>query len=260
MKKYIMDKKIWLAIAVAGFIGLAACSHGIGVDKGKTHLGAENTQISRFDPNADTIKRYMTYLASDELEGRETGQPGFTKAAKYVASELKRLGLKPAGDNGGFTQNIQFSRGYRKADKSRIIAFRENGQSFEFKNNIDYAVFGSNNSPRATITAPIVFVGYGIVAPENGRNDFEGVDVRGKIVATFDDVPTGFNSDISAFYGSQAAIEAAKRGAVGMVSLETPASEKRYPFARSVNENSLEEALMSWVYPNGEVFKSAASI
>ncbi len=235
---------------------LAAC----GQPESATVTPFQADASDTFFPDADLIESHMAYLADDALEGREAGTEGYEKAAIYLAEEFEKLGLTPAGDNGTFFQRITFKRGVRQADKAELIAVATDGGELAMENGVDYAIGGSVGYAQSAVTAPVVFAGFGIVAPEAGRDDYEGLDVEGKIVATFARTPSGFDSEERAYYGAQKGAEASKRGAIGVLNLPTPTSEAVYAFQRLVTEGRLDGAQLSWVDDEGTAFTRAPGI
>ena len=136
----------------------------------------------------------------------------------------------------------------------------DTGEDLGFEMNVDQVVYGSTRDAQSSITAEAVFVGFGIVAPDLGRDDYAGLDVDGKIVVSLAGTPKGIQTEERAYYGSQKAAEASKRGAIGSVSIPTPTRERVYSFARLVGEGRLESARMSWLQPDGETFSRAPNL
>jgi hypothetical protein len=99
--------------------------------------------------------------------------------------------------------------------------------------------------------APVVYVGFGVVAPERRHDDYAGLDVRGKVVALLSGAPAQFPSDQRAYYSSRRlkAETAAERGAVGLLVILPPEEEKRFPFARIAE--MLQSGLMDWLDGQG---------
>ena len=221
---------------------------------------SENSKGYVFNPSADRIKAHMAYLASDELMGREAGTEGYDMAAQYVADQFEALGLKPAGDNGTYFQEIKFKRAYRDSSAGKMTAVSAEGTDIPLIANKHFAIGPSTSFEDSSVTAPVVFAGFGIVAPKEGRNDYEGLDVEGKIVATLARTPSGIQTEERAFYGSRKGKEASDRGAVGTISIPTPTSEKVYAFRRLVTEGRLESPRMSWLSPDGDTFSRAPNI
>src|SRR5690242_10737689 len=122
---------------------------------------------------------HVVFLADDKLEGRNTGSEGYHQAAIYVAGELERAGLKPAGVSGYF-QPVKF--------KSREIAEEQSSLALERKGAVTPLVLGEDAAismrvdAAESVEAPLVFAGYGLTVPEMQYNDLAGLDLRGKIM------------------------------------------------------------------------------
>ncbi|MBX3565776.1 MAG: M28 family peptidase [Sphingomonas sp.] len=178
------------------------------------------------------MKAHVMFLASDPMKGREAGTNEFDIAAQYVASQFYAAGLRPAGDEGSFLQKVPLIS-IKPAGKGSMALTRRKGAPA-----IDL-VFGEDYYPGAnaaqldySVTAPVVFVGYGIVGL--GRDDYKGVDVKGKIVAFFPGAPGDYPPEERAHLsgGPAKAAIAMQRGAVGYITLESPRTGRGiYPFA-----------------------------
>ncbi len=211
-------------------------------------------------PDAEAIKAHMSYLASDELAGREAGTEGYDAAAAYVAAEFERLGVTPAGTDGSYYQTVPLRRSYRGSEDLSMSITNPDGTPLALEQYADHVVYGSTRFEESHIEAEAVFVGYGVVAPDLGRDDYAGLDINGKIVFMLSGTPSGIQTEERAFYGTRKAAEASKRGAIGIVSVETPTRRKIYSFARLVGEGRLDGARMSWLTPEGETFTRAPNI
>lgn len=210
--------------------------------------------------SAARLREHVAFLADDALLGREPGTPGYDMAADYVAKEFRALGLQGAGDANGFFQMVPLRRSVRDADQVRLSVIDSSSRSLPLKKNVDFVVGGSLRSEHASVSAPVVFAGFGLVAPELDRDDYSGLDVRGKIVAVLAGTPDGLQSEERAFYGAQRAREASRRGAVGMISLTTPLAESLYSFARIINEGRMDAPRMGWVDDEGHVYSNAPNL
>jgi hypothetical protein len=134
----------------------------------------------------DDIKKHLETIASDEMQGRETGTPGQRKAAEYIAGHFKNIGLEPT-PSGTYFQSIQFS-----FNRWRDISLSVNGQKYRFM--YDYYAFSSSNETQedSIMADEVVFVGYGI--EHASYNDYEGVDVKGKVVMMYQGEPMNRDS------------------------------------------------------------------
>ena len=204
--------------------------------------------------NQAAMKAHVLFLASDAMRGREAGSPEFDIAAQYVAAQMFAAGLKPGGDTDGA------GRDYLQTVP--LVSYRADGQG-DFvwtprKGAPQTLAFGEDFVPAAdparketAVSARVVFVGRGIVAPQYGVDDYRGADVRGKIVAFFGGTPEGFGGEERAFFGSggtKAAIAQA-HGAIGIVNLETPRGTRGPGFARMAQ--FYDAPRMTWAKPDG---------
>lgn len=246
--------RVRLSAAIGALFIAAACQPTNQTD-------GNDTIVADVSADPSVIRAHMSFLASDELEGREAGTAGYDAAAAYVAAELEKLGVAPAGDDGTYFQTVPLQRSYRVSEALEFsVENTETSAPLLMEENVDFAMFGSTRTAESSVEAEAVFVGFGIVAPDLGRNDYEGLDVEGKIAVVLGGTPKGIQSEERAFYGSQKNKEASDRGAVGTVSLMTPTREQIYSFGRLVGEGRLESARMSWLQPDGTTYSTAPNI
>ena len=177
------------------------------------------------------IEADVRFLADDLLEGREAGTRGHDVAALYVASQFRKLGLDAgAGDSG--LQPVPLLRARALREGARF-ALNRDGVRTEFAFEDDFVVSANFNEASAEITAPLVFVGQAVHAPELGQDHFAGVDVRGKIAVVLANAPSNLSNDERAFHASrmEKAKLLAERGAVGTISIGDPRDEEKRPWA-----------------------------
>lgn len=221
---------------------------------------AVSPEVALPGPDAAAIEAHMASLASDDLEGREAGTPGYDLAADYVAAEFEKIGIAPAGDNGTYFQEITFQRSVR-ASEGRVFEVKDAaGNVLPFTEGVNAVVYNSLRAPEAAVTAPAVFVGFGVVAPDLGRDDFAGLDLNGKVAVVLNGTPKGIQSEERAYYGSQKSKNISDRGAVASVTIETPTSKGVYPFQRLLAEGRLETASMAWLQTDGTAYTNAPNI
>jgi Zn-dependent M28 family amino/carboxypeptidase len=179
--------------------------------------------------DGEKIRAQVRFLSDDLLEGRGPGLRGSEIAAKYMATQFALYGLKPGGDNGTFLQQINFVGMKVIPEKTTmsLIPKKPAGMSIDLHSidltyAEDYTVSNRKLTPSVDIDAPIVFVGYGAVAPEFQWDDYAGVDVKGKVILCIvgdppSDDPNFFGGDALTYYGrwTYKFEEAARRGAVG---------------------------------------------
>lgn len=197
------------------------------------------------------MKAHVMFLASDAMQGRDAGSPFYNVAAEYVAAQFHAQGLKPAGDEGSYLQRVPLVS-YRAGNEG---SFAYNGKAMIFGE--DYLPGADPSRTETVIDAPVVFVGYGIAAPEFKRDDYAGVDVKGKIVAYFSGAPAGLPGEERAHLGNAAnkAVTAQAKGAVGTLVLESPTSARVRPFATL--KASYDHPRMTWAQADGKGFFAA---
>lgn len=195
------------------------------------------------------MKAHVLFLASDAMKGREAGSPEFDIAAQYVAAQFYAAGLRPAGDAGGYLQAVPLVV-YKAADKGAMTWTAAGGTAQPLVFGEDYVPAANAARAETQVSAPVVFAGRGIVAPQYGVDDYAGVDVRGKIVALLAGSPTTFAGEERSYFASAAtkAQIAAAHGAVGIVMIEAPRPAARQrPFSAS----GYDSPRTTWATPAG---------
>lgn len=165
--------------------------------------------------------KHVQYLASDDLEGRNVGSPGYEKAASYVSAQFEMAGLKPAGSD-GFFQRVVFVESSIDPSRSHLALVRDGRtQSIAVPGE---AQLGYSQQSAASITAPIVFAGYGLVIPESQYDDLKSLPVKGAIVAYLSGGPAKIDGNLRSHYSSGEerwkSLRAA--GAVGTIAIQNP--------------------------------------
>ena len=225
---------------MAAALTLAACATAPGG-------GAEG----RIDP--DRLNKHVSVLADDSFEGRGPTTPGEEKAVSYIAAQFQALGLEPAGDNGGWYQTVPINR-FLQDGPATITAHTTAGaagQSINLNRGRDVLIGSHRTQNHITVTdAPLVFVGYGVDAPERNWDDFKGVDLHGKIMLVLvndpdfevpaDSLIAGkFDGLGMTYYGRWVYKfeEAARRGAAGVLVIHETAAAG-YPWSTLENSST----------------------
>ena len=191
-------------------------------------------------PAADSaegrIEGDVRTLAADDMQGREAGTPGYDKAAEYVAKRMREIGLQPAGENGSYFQQVPLLKAVRQQEGARLAVMHPQ-RTVELRFKEQFVPSPNYDAPSSEVSAPAVFVGFGVHAPGLKHDDFAGLDVRGKVAVLFNGAPPRFDHDRRAFYSSgreklRALVE---RGAVGAVFVNTTQDEARSPWQRSAD-------------------------
>lgn len=201
--------------------------------------------------SADRVRADIEFLADDLLEGRDAGTRGHDLAALYVATRFQALGLTPGGSKGWY-QPIGFARA---AIKSGAITIA--GQTFA--NGGDVAMSGYARELDQQVTADAVFVGYGLDAPDQGFDDYSGLDVRGKVAVMLAGLPDrGTPSEIAAHLATQKPKMAERRGAVATITIPTRAALARTPWARTQGYAAATRPV--WIASDGKPWSSVPGI
>lgn len=197
----------------------------------------------------EAIRAHMRFLADDLLEGRRTGTRGYDIAARYVATRFEELGLEPAGAAGGYFQPVPLLD-MTTMDAECSLTVLRGRRKIELKYGPDFLVRYA--AEESSVTAPVVFAGFGVTAPELGYDDYAGIDVRGKIAAVLLGSPSSFPTDQRAYYSDRTvqAGNAFAHGAVGLLAIYTPERERRLPWDAAVRLSHWPSS--SWVDEEGK--------
>jgi Zn-dependent M28 family amino/carboxypeptidase len=164
---------------------------------------------------------YVKVLASDDMEGRETGSPGLRKAQEYVVEQLKNAGLEPVGSR-SYYQPVRFeSRQIVEQDSSLALV---NNRQVEPLTLGDDAIFSTRVDLASAVDASLVFAGYGLTIPELGHDDLAGLDLRDKVVVIFPGAPAEIPGALASHYQSAGERWKAlrKAGAIGVITILNP--------------------------------------
>jgi Zn-dependent M28 family amino/carboxypeptidase len=184
-------------------------------------VGTAKVEVAGVEmPEAEKIRAHVKFLSNDLLEGRGTGQRGGDIAAEYIATQFALYGLKPAGDDGTYFQNVPMvSVKTLPATSFKLVP--NGGDAVTLKNLDDFVTNNESQTETADFDAPIVFVGFGITAPEYNWDDYKGVDLKGKVALLFvnepaSDDPKFFKGKALTYYGrwTYKYEETARHGAV----------------------------------------------
>ncbi len=216
-----------------------------------------------------TLRAHVRFLSDDMFEGRGTGARGGEMAAKYIASQLEEIGLKGAGDGGSFFQQVALVGVKADPNTRLIVSGRSDKETFKFAD--DFVAFTGAQTEHVDVDADLIFVGYGISAPEQRWNDYKGQpsDYRGKILVMLVNDPPATTEEPGLFGGKALTYygrwtykyeEAARRGAAGAILLHTDQSAGypwsvvrtsngswRFDIARTENDPTPYLQFRSWI-------------
>lgn len=171
-----MSTQPFVLIAAVVFASFACARDN---DARPANAGADDLAPALQTITTNDLVRHIDRLASDEFEGRAPGTEGERLTVRYLIDEFKRLGLKPGSPDGSYVQNVSLI-GLTAKPSMQIVA---RGKSLDFRFPSDYVALTRRIVPDVTVdNSDIVFVGYGVVAPEYGWDDYKNVDVRGKTI------------------------------------------------------------------------------
>jgi hypothetical protein len=227
-------------------IFLAACAstqqtHPLSTDP------AVRSALGVIQPNA--LQSHIEFLADDLLEGRETASRGYDLGAAYVASQFRQIGLE-AGVDGGWYQRLPLRTAMIDREKSSMTLLR--GEKEELlRPNVDYAMYADPARDDVSAEGGLVFAGYGLTSAELKRDDYAGIDARGKIVVLLSGAPSIAEHTLRAYYSdsSAKARNAAAHGAIGILTIRTPGDERQTAWERITA--STGQSLMTLVEPSG---------
>ncbi len=157
---------------------------GLALTIAATLHAVEKPKIAKIERRV--LEEHIEYLASDELAGRGNGDEGLHLAAAYLAKQFETIGLEPAGERNGFYQTFRIELDKEIGRHTEVaLQFSERKRPLEYPSDYVPMTFSSAGE----VSAPVVFVGYGVTAPEHDYDDYRGVDVEGKIVMLLRYVP-----------------------------------------------------------------------
>jgi hypothetical protein len=164
---------------------------------------------------------YVEFLASDKLEGRNTGSEGHRQAAEFVAAQFMRDGLKPAGTE-GYIQPVKFNTlQLDESDSSLTLELEGKKRAIELGED---AIIGTRVDPAPAVEAGMYFVGYGLRVPDDNYDDFAGLDTKGKIAVYIGGAPSTMSSALAAHYqsGGQRWATLKSAGMIGSIAIPNP--------------------------------------
>lgn len=204
---------------------------------------------AEFTPDTQRIKSHLFFLADDLLEGRDTGSRGHDIAALYIKTEFAKYGLTPAGTD-GYMQMVNFRKATLVQSSPAFTLTNSAGeQALAYPK--DYLTGPDVLFTESAVSGEMVFAGYGIEANELNHNDYDGLDVKGKIVVILAGKPKSFPSEEGAHFASgyQKSKYAAEHGAIGVITITTPNQEKVRPYQRSLNY--IHTPSLAWLNDDG---------
>ena len=182
---------------------------------------AAGSLLAAGGPDGSRWWSYVEFLASDKLEGRNTGSEGHRKAAEFVAAQFERDGLKPAGAE-GYSQPVKFNT-LQLDESDSSLALERDGKEQAVELGED-AIIGTRVDPAPAVEAGLYFVGYGLRVPDDNYDDFAGLDTKGKIAVYIGGAPSSMASALAAHYqsGGQRWATLKSAGMIGAIAVPNP--------------------------------------
>jgi Zn-dependent M28 family amino/carboxypeptidase len=203
--------------------------------------------FQKVDP--ERIRAHVRFLSDDLLEGRGTGQRGGDIAAEYIATQFALYGLKPVGDNGTYMQKVPMV-GITPQPATTFALVPAKGGANDLKPLDQYVAYDQTQQAQSDVNAEIVYVGYGIEAPEYNWDDYKGTDVKGKVLLMLVNEPPSddtkfFKGKALTYYGrwTYKYEQAARKGAVGAILIHRT-DMASYPWEVVRNSNSGEKSFL----------------
>ena len=199
------------------------------------------------------LKAHIDFLADDLMLGRQPGSDGYNIAANYVSSQFRQMGLLPAGTDGSYLQQVPLRQAFLEPHSAKLTLTLK-GEPVSLTYLEQFYSGPSRSSTSLDVEAGMVFVGYGIDAPELDHRDYNNIDVSGKVVVMLAGQPQDFPSEEGAHFssGKERAKAAVRNGAVGMLRIYTPRTSKRFQWERV--KSLVGTPSMGWTNEKGEVY------
>jgi hypothetical protein len=216
-----------------------------------------NAQIQAYEKNIPSelfsqknLRDYLSFLGSDSLQGRGTGSSGEELAASFIAEKFSELGLKPSGNDNSYFQYIPLHGSLPLIESEVKINYKS--ETYTLKLNKDFLLYTSGEQTFLPSASPLVFVGYGIFAPEFDYNDYQQIDVSGKIAVFIEGEPYSddkyyFNGETPTIYSLPEAKQriALARGAVGSILIPLEKEYSAASWIKTSNEFSFENVTLA---------------
>ena len=215
-------------LVVAMMIPAAALAQGARPGRAVTLSPAEKSAAAEITP--DLLRAHVRFLSDDLLEGRGPASRGDRLAQLYIATQMEALGLEPAAPGGGWLQSVEVV-GITSKVPPTVTFRKKDGATLDLKTFTDVIAVSSLETAAPKLEdAELVFVGYGIVAPEFGWDDYKGMDLKGKVLLMMnndpEDDPALFAGRTRLWYGrwDYKYDQAARHGAAGAIIIHTEPS------------------------------------
>ena len=215
----------------------------------QVHLKSPEVAAALDEIRGERLRSHLLFLADDLLEGRGTGSRGHQVAARYVAAQFEAIGLDALADR--YLHPVPIRGAQVDPARTTLALKRPNGSVARLAYESDFVVAPDLLEQESALEGEVVFAGYCVSAPEFRYDDFNDIDLRGKLVACMRGAPLSFPTQAQVRYSTfePKFTALAVRGAVGMVDLRTPRSEEQWPWAAIVR--GFRGTWMDWLDRDG---------
>jgi hypothetical protein len=211
------------------------------------------------DPGMDrirpqVIRAHLEFLSDDLLEGRGTGSRGHKLAANYIRAQCQGAGLRGGGPGGSYFQKVPLVRTTMDEAQTTLELETAGGRT-NLAYAKDFAMLDTHRETEGAASGEMVFAGFGVTAPQQGYDDYAGIDAKGKIVVLLSaESPPSFSAAIRAYYSDHDVkrANAVAHGAMGMLYIDSPAVQQRFPWRFTLRELRIGWNSMRWLGPAGK--------
>jgi hypothetical protein len=251
-------KTLITLIAAACFVGAAFAQHSNQPTAPSVAQGEPaQPPASGADPTlqirSEAIRAHLEFLADDLLEGRGTGSRGHKLAVKYIRAQCEAAGLRGAAEGGGYFQKVPLVRTIVD-DKETTFELKASDGTRSLVYGTDFVLLDTHRDTEGSASGELAFVGYGVTAPEQGYDDYAGLDVKGKIVVMLEfEAPPSFPPAVRAYHADfdVKRANAAAHNAVGVLYVRSPAEETRFPWTGVLRELRIGKNSLRWLQASG---------
>jgi len=251
-------KTLITLIAAACFVGAALAQQPSDRPKpSAVQAGPAQPPDSGADPTPqirpEAIRAHLAFLSDDLLEGRGTSSRGHKLAVNYIRAQCGASGLRGAADGGGYFQKVPLVR-TAVDEKETTLELKAGDGTKTLVYGTDFVILDTHRDTEGGTSGELAFVGYGVTAPEQGYDDYAGLDVKGKIVAMLAfEAPPSFPSAVRAYYAAPDVkrANAAAHNAVGVLCVSSPAEETRFPWPALLRELRFGYNSLRWLNADG---------
>lgn len=207
--------------------------------------------------SGERIKADVAFLSDDLLEGREAGTRGHEIAARYIAAQFASLGVTPGGPAGSYFQAVPLLESSATGVTPTLVLTLPHGRR-TLRHGAEVTIAGPVGGGTVSLAAPMVFAGYGMDDAALGYDDYQGLDVRGKIAVVLWGSPLGMDSEIGAYLQSEQRRVAAAHGAIALIGVPTRTTARAFPW-QSIKAHAARPQT-TWVQQDGTPFDPAGGL